>query len=191
MSVGTLVVALAMGELASAFPTAGALYHWSAWLGGAGWGWFTAMMNLVGQLAIVAAIDLGCAKTLASTLGLAGAAAYALFALVLASHATLNVLTVRLVAWLNDLSATVHLVGVVAIVGALFFVSGARAHPVGWLADAHFTARGDGAYALGFLNALILGMWTFTGLRRVGARERGDARSGAARAVGDRCRRSS
>ena len=28
--VGTLVVALAMGELASAFPTAGALYHWSS-----------------------------------------------------------------------------------------------------------------------------------------------------------------
>src|SRR2546427_6878751 len=26
--VGTLFVALAMGELASAFPTAGALYHW-------------------------------------------------------------------------------------------------------------------------------------------------------------------
>jgi len=34
VSVGTLLVALAMGELASAFPTAGALYHWSALLGG-------------------------------------------------------------------------------------------------------------------------------------------------------------
>src|SRR5207248_1980046 len=41
---GTLVVAVAMGELASAFPTAGALYHWSALLGGPSWGWFTAMV---------------------------------------------------------------------------------------------------------------------------------------------------
>src|SRR5580692_4696581 len=30
----TLLVALSMAELASAYPTAGALYHWSAFLGG-------------------------------------------------------------------------------------------------------------------------------------------------------------
>src|ERR1700679_1223792 len=38
-SAGTLLVAVAMAELASAFPTAGALYHWSALLGGPAWGW--------------------------------------------------------------------------------------------------------------------------------------------------------
>src|SRR5271170_5644208 len=54
VSLGTMLVALAMAELASAFPTAGAMYHWAALLGGPGWGWFVAMMNLVGQLAIVA-----------------------------------------------------------------------------------------------------------------------------------------
>jgi len=58
VSIGTLLVALAMAELASAFPTAGALYHWSALLGSPGWGWITAATNLVGQVAIVAAIDL-------------------------------------------------------------------------------------------------------------------------------------
>jgi amino acid transporter len=52
VSAGTMFVALAMAELASAFPTAGALYQWSALLGGAGWGWMTAAMNLVGQVAI-------------------------------------------------------------------------------------------------------------------------------------------
>ena len=70
-----MFVALAMAELASAFPTAGALYHWSAILGGAGWGWMTAAMNLVGQVAIVAAIDFGCASELAATLGLVRARA--------------------------------------------------------------------------------------------------------------------
>ena len=59
VSVGTVVVALALAELSSAFPTAGALYHWSALLGGPGAGWLTASMNLVGQFAIVAAIDFG------------------------------------------------------------------------------------------------------------------------------------
>src|SRR5262249_23221981 len=55
VSAGTLLVALAMAELASAFPTAGALYHWSALLWGAGWGWLTASVDLVGQLALVPA----------------------------------------------------------------------------------------------------------------------------------------
>src|SRR5262249_15125504 len=83
VSVGTIVVALAMAELASAFPTAGALYHWSALLGGPGWGWVTAAMNIVGQIAIVAAIDYGCASELAATLGLSPRAAYVLLFLIL------------------------------------------------------------------------------------------------------------
>jgi len=161
VSAGTLFVAMAMGELASAFPTAGALYHWAAWLGGAGWGWFTAMMNLVGQLAIVAAIDLGCAITLGATLGLPSSANLPLLVVILISHAALNVWSVRLVAILNDLSATVHVVGVCVLVGLLFALG--RAHPVAWLADTSFTAREDGVYGLGFLKALMLGMWTFTG----------------------------
>jgi amino acid transporter len=161
VSIGTLLVALAMGELASAFPTAGALYHWAAWLGGPFWGWLTATTNLVGQLAIVAAVDLGCAKTLAATLGLSPATTYALFAAILASHAVLNVFSVRLVAWLNDFSATVHVVGVVALVALLFAAK--REHDVSWLFTTRVTTRPDGLYALGFVNALILGMWTFTG----------------------------
>jgi amino acid transporter len=161
VSAGTLVVALAMGELASAFPTAGALYHWSAWLGGAGWGWFTAAMNLVGQLAIVAAIDLGCAQTIAATAAWPPAASWPLLVAILGSHAIINVFSVRLVAMLNDLSASIHILGV-AILVALLLTLG-RTHPISWLGYAGFTARPDGRYAFGFLNALILGMWTFTG----------------------------
>jgi amino acid transporter len=37
-----LVVALTMGQLASAFPRAGGPYQWAAILGGRGWGWVTA-----------------------------------------------------------------------------------------------------------------------------------------------------
>jgi amino acid transporter len=161
VSCGTMVVALAMGELASAFPTAGALYHWSAWLGGPGWGWFTAMMNLVGQVAIVAAIDLGCAQTLAGTLGWRAAASWPLFAVVLASHGLINIFGVRLVAVLNDLSAAVHVLGVAILVGLLLALG--RVQPASWLVDFEHTARPGGASAVGFLGALVLGMWTFTG----------------------------
>jgi amino acid transporter len=119
------------------------------------------MMNLVGQLAIVAAIDLGCAQTLAATLALPSWTSWPLLVAILGSHAILNVMSVRIVAVLNDLSASVHILGV-AILVALLFAAG-RMHPVSWLHETGFTTRPDGAYPLGFLNALILGMWTFTG----------------------------
>ena len=161
VSLGTMFVAVAMAELASAFPTAGALYHWSALLGGAGWGWMTAAMNLVGQVAIVAAIDFGCASELAATLGLSGRAPFYLLALILASHALFNAFSVRLVAWLNDFSATVHILGVVLLVGALLAVG--RAQAISFLAHTGVTTRADGSVVLGFANGLVLSMFTFTG----------------------------
>ena len=161
VSVGTLFVALAMGELASAFPTAGALYHWSALLGSPGWGWLTAAVNIVGQIAIVAAIDFGCASELAATLGLSTTTAFVLLFVILASHALVNVFSVRLVAWLNDLSAIVHVLGVVVIVVLLFAFG--RSQPVSFLFDGSFTNRPDGHLGLGFANGLVLSMFTFTG----------------------------
>jgi amino acid transporter len=39
--------AASLGEISSAIPTAGGLYHWSSVLGGRGWGWATAWVNLL------------------------------------------------------------------------------------------------------------------------------------------------
>jgi amino acid transporter len=54
-----LAVAATMGQVASAFPTAGGLYHWAAILGGRGWGWVTAWFNLAGLVTVLAAINVG------------------------------------------------------------------------------------------------------------------------------------
>jgi amino acid transporter len=159
VAVGTMFVALAMAELASAFPTAGALYHWSAILGGPGYGWFTAALNLVGQCAIVAAIDLGCAREIAGIFGLQGNLVFLVYGLVLGSHAFINFISVRLVAWLNDLSAAVHIIGVLVLTALLW---GARRHDLSFLADQSYTEQPLG-YRVGFMNGLILGMYTFTG----------------------------
>lgn len=162
VSAGTLLVALAMAELASAFPTAGALYHWSALLGGPGAGWITAAINIVGQIAIVAAIDFGCANELAPTLGLSSTAAkMTLLAIILLSHALINAFSVQVVAILNDFSATVHIVGVLVIVVALFAFG--RAQPLSFLVNTSFTSRPDNDHTLGFLGGLVLSMFTFTG----------------------------
>jgi len=57
MSLIALAFAATMAQVASAFPTAGGLYHWSSLLGGRGWGWATAWINLIGLILVIAAIN--------------------------------------------------------------------------------------------------------------------------------------
>ncbi len=54
-----IIVALAMAQIASSYPTAGGLYHWSSILGGKGFGWCTAWLNLLGLIFVVASVDYG------------------------------------------------------------------------------------------------------------------------------------
>ena len=75
-SLGTLFVALSMAELCSALPTSGGTYHWSAELGGPTWAWFTALLNIVGLVTVLAGIDYGCAQFLAPILGLAASTGF-------------------------------------------------------------------------------------------------------------------
>ena len=55
----SLIVAASMGQIASAYPTAGGLYHWASILGGRGWGWACAWINLLGLVFVVASVDVG------------------------------------------------------------------------------------------------------------------------------------
>ena len=53
------IVAAAMAQIASSYPTAGGLYHWSSILGGKGLGWVTAWINLLGLIFVVASVNFG------------------------------------------------------------------------------------------------------------------------------------
>ncbi len=65
----SVCVALSMGQVASAFPTAGGLYHWASILGGRGAGWVTAWFNLVGLVTVISAINVGAYKFAAGAFG--------------------------------------------------------------------------------------------------------------------------
>src|SRR5262245_19295104 len=61
VSLLTMAVAASMAELASAYPTAGGLYFWAYRLGGRGWAWITAWLNMIGQVTITAGINVAAA----------------------------------------------------------------------------------------------------------------------------------
>jgi amino acid transporter len=55
----TIIVAAALGQVASAYPTAGGIYHWASILGNRGFGWGAAWINLLGLLFVVSSVNYG------------------------------------------------------------------------------------------------------------------------------------
>ncbi len=51
--------ALALAQIASAYPTAGGLYHWGSILGNRFTGWLSAWLNLLGLITVLGAINVG------------------------------------------------------------------------------------------------------------------------------------
>ncbi len=119
-----IIVALAMGQIASAYPTAGGLYHWGSILGGRAWGWATAWFNLLGLIFVVASVDVG-VYNLTKDLIFSGVFGMDVSgfgfvhlvlgtAIVVATHALFNHFGIRLTTLLTDFSG--YLIFAVAIV---------------------------------------------------------------------------
>ena len=123
-----IIVSLAMGEIASTFPTAGGLYYWASKLGSPAWGWFTGWFNLVGQIAVTAAIGYGLAIFATSLLDLlfdypnTSKWIFVTYTAVMLIAIGLNMFRVAVTALLNTVSAWWHMVGVLVIVAILVVV---------------------------------------------------------------------
>lgn len=106
----SLAVAATMAQVASAFPTAGGLYHWASILGGRGCGWATAWFNLAGLITVLATVNAGtydfalAALRLSPPSGSEGAFKLAAVVLMMLSQGLLNHFGIRWTTRLTDLS---------------------------------------------------------------------------------------
>ncbi len=127
-------VAVGMGQIASSFPTAGGLYHWSSHLGGKFWGWATAWFNLIGLICVVSSVDVLLYTVffkdllLATVLGVDvsgwGATQQTIFLVIaLGSQAILNHYFINITTKLTDLSGYVILGLTVVLIVTLFAFS--------------------------------------------------------------------
>ena len=180
------VVALGMAEIASAYPTAGGLYYWASKLGSPGWGWATGWFNLIGQVAVTAAIGYGLAtfgtvlfdywfsysERMNDWFGASpNAAIYILYALFLLAACLINVFDIRITAGLNTISAYWHMVGVAFIVLVLIIVPDQH-QSFSYVFSETVNASGYGGAADNFSNpafwfvfglGLLLSQYTITG----------------------------
>jgi amino acid transporter len=173
-----LLVALAMAHIASAFPTAGGLYHWSSILGGRGWGWATAWFNLGGLVFVTAAVDVGAYGLFVSFVGpmlgldpgRLGPSHQAIgVTLIALSQALLNHVGIRVVTRLTDFSG--YLIFAVAVALTAAMLLRAPSHDLARLVtftNASGAAGGDvwpaaQRPATLFLLALLWPIYTLTG----------------------------
>ena len=142
ITVFVLAIAASMGEIASAYPTAGGLYYWASRMKNKDWGWWTAWLNLIGQFAIVAGINYAAAGFLNATIitpllsnagidygntseliaGVLNGQLVTMGILMLIELA-MNIAGINLVALLNQVSVWWHIV-IVAVVVVLVFLAG-------------------------------------------------------------------
>jgi amino acid transporter len=172
-----IFVSLAMGEIASTYPTAGGLYFWSSKLPGGtpGWGWFTGWFNLIGQIAVTASIGFGCAIFMTSLLNLlfdypnSYHWIYLTYAFIMLGAGVVNMFKVSITAALNAFSAWWHMIGVLIVVGILIVVPDHH-RSVGYVFGQTINNTGFGGgtthglvFFYVFLTGLLLAQYTITG----------------------------
>jgi amino acid transporter len=126
----SILVAMAMAEIASSMPTAGALYFWASRLGGPAWGWFTGWFNLVGLIAVTAAVQYASATFATALLnlwfpdlvGTDNVTIFVVMTVIAAVQLGVNFLDVNNLSLLNVLSGWWHMVGVGLVVVVLLVV---------------------------------------------------------------------
>ncbi len=142
VTVFVLTIAASMAEIASAYPTAGGLYYWASKMKNKNWGWWTAWFNLIGQFAIVSGINFAAAfflnQTIISPLTNNGftnttevlkigdtlliSGQLLTMAVLMLGQLVLNIVGIRIVAMLNQVSVWWHIVFVILIAGSLFLL---------------------------------------------------------------------
>ncbi len=171
--VGALVtcVALSMAEVCSRYPTAGGLYFWAGRLARKNkklWAWYVGWFNFMGEVAVTAAIDFGCATTWAAFMNLVWGVqvtptrVFFLFVALIVSHALLNTFGVNLVSFLSSVSAWWHVVGVLIIVVVLWVLP-EHHQSVSWTLTGWHNSTGWSFAPYVFLMGLLMAQYTYTG----------------------------
>ena len=178
-----LCVGMSMGEICSAYPTAGGLYFWSAKLAtknGPIWSWFTGWFNFIGQIGVIASVDFALANYVVRLINLysgnnadgsvdqiitpSAKNIYIVFLVMLLLHGLLNTFSVKLVRLLGDISVWWHVVGV-AVIMAVLFVGPDTKQDIGYL----FKYQNNSAWSGGistiyvFFIGFLLAQYTITG----------------------------
>jgi amino acid transporter len=169
------VFAIAMAQIASAYPTAGGLYHWGSILGNRFTGWLTAWLNLLGLITVMGAINIGTAfffqGTFGSLVGMTTDPGHIVIfvGIITALQALINHLGIRLTALLTDWSGYIIFGTTILLILACLYFAPTHDWSRLWTftnfsgeAGGNVWPQSDSVFYL-FLLSLLLPIYTITG----------------------------
>lgn len=177
---GQLLVALCFAELAARYPISGSIFQWSSRLAGTNVGWFTGWVMVIGQILTVATAAIAMQTVLpaiwsgfqvvggpgadSSPVSATGAQnAVLLGCAVLVVTTVINVLGVRLMALVTSAGVVIEILGVIALVIALF--STAERSPAVVLTT---TGAAEGNYTYLWLASSLMAAYVMVGFDSAG-----------------------
>ena len=166
-----MIVGLVMAELLSAMPTAGGIYYWALNLGKPIHGWVTGWLNLMGLIAVTAAVDYGFANFFVYTANLFNSSidpanlklVFLVFAVTLLLHIAMNIYGAKIIHRLQSINVWWHVGGVTAVILILVLIP-AKHQSTSWVFTHQINNSGFSNYwfyvlPIGFL----LTQYTITG----------------------------
>jgi len=172
---GQFMVALVFAEAASHYPLAGGVYQWAKRFMGGSYGWFVAWMFAAALLVTVAAVAFGVAPIVCSLLGWDGTNTTTLLWIAVAftlGPMLLNIYSVKVTAFFNNIGTVTEIVGLVVIAIALYaavLFGGGDHQSLSVLFDTGGTGAGH-AWGFGgaFLASMLTGAWVLYGFDTAG-----------------------
>ena len=173
---GQFMVALVFAEAASHYPLAGGVYQWAKRFMGGDYGWWVAWVFATALVVTVAAVAFGVAPIVCSLMGWDATNTTTLLIIAICyavGPMILNVLSVKVTAFFNNIGTVTEIIGLVVIAIALYaaVIFGKADHQsLGVLFDTT-PGAGDGAlfgYGSIFLASMLTGAWVLYGFDAAG-----------------------
>jgi amino acid transporter len=166
VSIGQLLVALVLAELAGRMPISGYAYQWTSRLINSHYGWFVGWAGLMAFIPGFTGLNFGLAPILLNRLGIEITPTSTLIVvlIVLASQLAINLAGVRIASRINNAVAFTVEIGLSIILTAILLIVGFVTNPVQSFSflTTSSVAEGNG-FTTAFLLSGLLAMWVLTG----------------------------
>lgn len=155
-----IILALALGEIASIYPLAGGVYKWTELLSNnRSIGNFCGYFSIIGWIACTAGIEFGMGIFLSYYLDLDYKNPWIIMGMtgiIILLHSLINIYGIRIVTWFNDFSVNVHIIGVVILVSLLLIFGQRNSATNAFL----IREKLDGSLVAQFAQPLLMSAWT-------------------------------
>ena len=155
-----IILALALGEIASIYPLAGGVYKWTELLSNnRNRGKLCGYFSIIGWIACTAGIEFGMGIFLTYYLDLDYKNPWIILGMtgiIIVLHSLINIYGIRIVTWFNDFSVNVHIIGVVILVSLLLIFGQKNSASNAFL----IKDKLNGSIVAQFAQPLLMSAWT-------------------------------